>query len=74
MKVFVMVLCLLISKIANSAKMLTSPKKCSRQQIFLSCIFTFQAILSIFIFTDSGKFWSKIVEVSSAHIRVNSFS
>ena len=69
-----MVLCLLILKIANSAKMLTSAKNYSRQQNFLSCIFTFQAILSIFIFADSAKFWSKIVEVSSAYIRVYSFS
>ena len=59
---------------ANSAKMLTSAKNCSRQQIFLSCIFTFQAILSIFIFADSANFWSKIAEVSSAYIRVYSFS
>ena len=50
-----MVLCLLILKIANSAKMQTSAKNCSRQQIFLSCIFTFQAILSIFVFADSVK-------------------
>ena len=31
-------------------------KKSSRQQIFLSCIFTFQAILSILIFADSANF------------------
>ena len=36
--------------------------------IFLSCIFTFQAILSIFIFADSAKFWSKIAE--SAKIKI----
>ena len=66
-KVFVMVLCLLILKIANSAKLLTSAKKnCSRQQIFLSCIFTSQAILSIFILADSAKFlvencWSAVL-------------
>ena len=51
-----MVLCLLILKIANSAKMLTSAKKLLMSAIFLSRIFTFQAILSIFIFADSAKF------------------
>ena len=51
-----MVLCLLILKIANSAKMLTSAKKLLTSAIFLSRVFTFQAVLSIFIFADSAKF------------------
>ena len=34
-------------------------KNCSRQQIFLSCIFTFQAILSIFIFCWFSKVFGR---------------
>ena len=37
-------------------------KNCSRQQIFLSCIFTFQAILSIFFCWFSKVFGRKLLK------------
>ena len=61
---------LLIQKNADISKKIAHVSK-----FFLSCIFTFQAILEHFYFLlILQSFWSKIAEVSSAYIRVYSFS
>ena len=60
---------------ANLAKMLTSAKKLLTSATFFHHVFLrfrpFRVFLSLLI---QQSFWSKIAEVSSAYIRVYSFS